>query len=482
MTIPRFPGRRRCGKLITLTCVCALLAGWPLHGQMPNEDKSALDDSTKLRVVDSVLSAFETHYVYPDMAAKMSRHVRDRYNNREYDGLTNLEELTLQLTADLMEISRDRHIRVSVMAPDNFSPAIGDTITQDQIAERMLSNCSFRKVEWLSGNIGYLRFDRFEDPSYAGPTAVGAMNFLASCDAVIIDLRYNGGGEEKMVRLISSYFFKKPVQIGSLYFTESDSLEQSWTFSYVPGKKPVDADLYILTSRNTGSGAEAFTYNMKHLKRATVVGEVTRGAAHWVEYYDFPDIQVRAKIPIARPINPVTKTSWERTGVIPHIEIPYDKAFGTAYLLALEKLIEKSSDEHIRRDLEWHVRGLCQGLRTLDAGAGRAGVPHCHARPGLRLAEPQARVGRGRQDNAQGNHPGHRALQPARVRPGHRRLRRHLAADAAERGRSGLRTRRHRLRGGARRSSQAGRDRDGGRKPFAGQSTGERLPLGRPMV
>ncbi|UCD95075.1 MAG: S41 family peptidase, partial [Candidatus Zixiibacteriota bacterium] len=274
MTIPRFSGCRRHGKLMVLTCAISLLTGLSLYGQTPEEGKSALDDSMKARVLDSVLSAFEVHYVYPDTALIMSRHVRDRHNNREYDGLTNLEELTRQLTADLMKISLDRHIRVSVMSPDDFSPAIGDTITRDRIAERMLSNCSFRKVEWLQGNIGYLRFDRFEDPSYAGATAVGAMDFLANCDAVIIDLRYNGGGDEKMVRLISSYFFKEPTQLNSLYFTESDSLEQSWTFSYVPGKKPVDADLYILTSRNTGSGAEAFTYNMKHLERATIVGEV----------------------------------------------------------------------------------------------------------------------------------------------------------------------------------------------------------------
>jgi hypothetical protein len=179
------------------------------------------------------------------------------------------------------------------------------------------------------------------------------MNFLANCDAVIIDLRYNGGGEEKMVRLLSSYFFKEPVQINSLYFTETDSLEQSWTYAYVPGKKLIDADLYILTSERTASGAEAFTYSLKCRNRAIVVGEKTPGAGHWVEYYDYPNLRVRVKLPIARPINPITKTSWEKVGVKPDIETSATGALDMAYAKALKNQLEKSADEANKADLEW---------------------------------------------------------------------------------------------------------------------------------
>jgi len=37
-------------------------------------------------------------------------------------------------------------------------------------------NCGFDKVEHLSGNVGYLKFDFFGDPDVCGPTAVAAMN------------------------------------------------------------------------------------------------------------------------------------------------------------------------------------------------------------------------------------------------------------------------------------------------------------------
>ncbi|MCP4581173.1 MAG: S41 family peptidase [candidate division Zixibacteria bacterium] len=319
------------------------------------ETNLELDESRITEVIDTVLAAFEAHYVYPDIAGEFCDSIRHKHEIGEYGEIDDLMRLTDRLSEDLRKISGDLHIRVIVMSPDDFNPAIGDTITHDKIAKKARTNFNFKKVEWLPGNVGYLRFDQFADPVYAGQTAVAAMNFLAYCDAIIIDLRNNGGGEEKMVRLISSYFFKEPIQINSLYFTETDSLEQSWTYAYVPGKKLTDVELYILTSGHTASGAEAFAYSLKSRNRATVVGESTAGAAHWVEYYDFPKLQVRAKIPIARPINPITKTSWEKIGVKPDIETSAANALDIAHVKALKNLISKSVDETIKRDLSWFL-------------------------------------------------------------------------------------------------------------------------------
>jgi C-terminal processing protease CtpA/Prc len=66
-------------------------------------------------------------------------------------------------------------------------------------------NCGFNKVEILSGNVGYVKFDMFADPEICGLTATAAMNFLGNVDAIIFDLRDNGGGDPKMVALVSSY-------------------------------------------------------------------------------------------------------------------------------------------------------------------------------------------------------------------------------------------------------------------------------------
>ena len=355
MNRPNYFNCRRVSKILALISILSMITCLPLYGQTAQKQDPDMDDSAKSAVIDSVLSAFKLHYLYPDQAKKFDKQIKNKYKKGAYDEIGDLNQLTRQLSNDLREISHDLHIRISVMSPADFSPAIGDTITDEEIAKRARENFYFKKVECLPGNIGYLRLDRFDDPVYAGPTAVAAMNFLENCDAIIIDLRYNGGGEEKMVRLLSSYFFKEPIQINSLYFTETDSLEQSWTYAYVPGKKMIDADLYILTSPNTASGAEAFTYGLKNSGRARIIGESTAGAAHWVEYYDFPSLQVRTKIPIARPINPVTKTSWEKVGVKPDIEAPASKALKITHIEALKRLIGKNPDEDIKRDLNWHL-------------------------------------------------------------------------------------------------------------------------------
>jgi hypothetical protein len=123
----------------------------------------------------------------------------------------------------------------------------------------------------------------------------------------------------------------------------------------VPGQKLLDADLYVLTSSRTASGAEAFSYGMKNSGRATVVGETTAGAAHWTEAWDFPSLRIRADIPIARPINPVTKTSWERTGVEPDIETSADNALSVAHLEALKRIMERTTDNQQKAELAWDM-------------------------------------------------------------------------------------------------------------------------------
>jgi len=140
-----------------------------------------------------------------------------------------------------------------------------------------------------------------------------------------------------MVALVSSYLFSKPTHLNDLWTRKTDTTEQYWTLPYVPGKRLEGKPAFVLTSKGTFSGAEEFTYNLKILKRATIVGETTGGGAHPVSGHRIDD-HFMIGVPFARAINPISKTNWEGTGVEPDVKVPASDALTTAQKLVHEKL------------------------------------------------------------------------------------------------------------------------------------------------
>jgi C-terminal processing protease CtpA/Prc len=164
------------------------------------------------------------------------------------------------------------------------------------------------------------------------------MNYLCGADALIIDLRNNSGGTAAMVQLIISYFFSdKPVHLNSFYWRRTDTVTETWTLPELPGKLRPDIDLYILTSSQTFSGGEEFAYDLKNLKRATLIGETTGGGANIGAVMNSTR-RFKVFIPFGRAINPITQTNWEGVGVEPHIKTTSEAAFDTARSIAFKKL------------------------------------------------------------------------------------------------------------------------------------------------
>ena len=298
-----------------------------------------IDAAERARVIDGAIAKLDESYVFPETAKRMADTVRARQKRGEYDAVTNGASFARVLTEDFQSVSHDRHLRV------NFSPRAlpvqnGSGPTPEQIAgmrrqmEQM--NCGFVKVEQLEGNVGYVKFNMFADPDICGPTATAAMNFVANSDALIIDLRDNGGGAPKMVAYICSYLFSQRTHLNDLWTRKTNSTQEFWT-SDVPGKKLGDkVPVYVLTSKRTFSGAEEFTNNLKTLKRATIVGETTGGGAHPVNGQRIDEHFVIG-VPFARAINPITKTNWEGTGVEPDVKVPASEALTAAQKLAADK-------------------------------------------------------------------------------------------------------------------------------------------------
>jgi retinol-binding protein 3 len=236
-------------------------------------------------------------------------------------------------------VSHDRHLGVSFSPAALPAPTAGGPSPEARARVRRQleqNNCAFERVERLQGNVGYLKFNAFMDPEVCGATASAAMNFLANVDALVVDLRENGGGDPAMVAYVSSYLFAERTHLNDLWERTTDRTTEYWTRTDVPGKRLAEKPVYVLTSRRTFSGAEEFSYNLKNLKRATIVGETTGGGAHPVSGQRIDD-HFTIGVPFARAINPVSKTNWEGTGVEPDVKVPAADALSTALKLAAEK-------------------------------------------------------------------------------------------------------------------------------------------------
>lgn len=323
--------------------------------QPDNIDNLKKSDTKELNIgglINSMLDMFDQYYVFPDVAARMIAFVSGKLESGQYGGIDTYQLAASQIAHDLVEISGDGHIAAYPSSGSTPLTAEGDCLTDKQKAEAARRNYGFQEVKRLAGNIGYLKLNYFEHPSIAGPTAEAAMQFLANTNAVIIDLRDNCGGEEGMVQLLLSYFFEKQTHLLSFYDNKNELIEQSWTYAYVPGIKMAATDLTVLISGRTGSGAEAFAYDLQCRKRGILIGETTKGIAHMVKILDLPDFGVRIHVPYARPASPVTNSCWEKIGVKPDIETPDRDAMVVAYRAAVKRLMETGNDD-IRRDLEW---------------------------------------------------------------------------------------------------------------------------------
>jgi C-terminal processing protease CtpA/Prc len=303
----------------------------------------------------------------------MSAAVRARQEKGEYDSITNGKELADALTNHLREVCKDKHLGVGFRAepfPKTFDKGPSAEELKRMEADLARRNHGFKKVERLDGAVGLLELEGFFPEEYVGDTAAAAMTFLSNCDAVIVDLRKNGGGSPATVILLCSYFFDEPTHLNDIYNRTTDATRQYWSHLVVPGKKLIGKDVYVLTSSRTFSGAEEFAYNLQSQKRGTIVGETTGGGAHPTRGFRVTD-HFGVRVPFARSINPVTKTNWEGTGVKPDVAVSADHALHTAHLLALKKAAEKhASDADRSAEIKRATEAVQKELDALKAKSG----------------------------------------------------------------------------------------------------------------
>ena len=316
----------------------------------PDQPDLVIDAATRRAVVDTLCDRVERHYVFPEKAREVTRAIRRRMSRHEYDRITSAMEFRDSLTAHMQAVAHDLHLRVHyrhepIPVQKDDGPPPPDELKRIRDFNRV-RNYGFERAERLPGNVGYLDLRQFSGDSDAYPTAVAAMNFLANTDAVIIDLRRNGGGHPAMIATILTYFVEPDARLlfNTFYARETNEIEQYHTSPYVPGPRLAGKPLYVLTSRRTGSAAEEFAYDVQTHRLGTLVGEVSAGGANPGGMYRL-DEHFAAFIATGRAINPVTKTNWEGVGVRPDSLAKAGEALRAAHQMALRKLIDGATDD-----------------------------------------------------------------------------------------------------------------------------------------
>jgi C-terminal processing protease CtpA/Prc len=140
----------------------------------------------------------------------------------------------------------------------------------------------------FDGNIGYVALNSFDDESAAKDFA---QNFdaIAKTDALIIDVRANGGGNSDYGDQILSYLTDKPFQtarwssrsfraLRKAYGIEADWFGEAGETIQPNGKKFYAKPIVLLIGSRTFSAAEDFAMEFDFMKRGLLVGEPTGGS------------------------------------------------------------------------------------------------------------------------------------------------------------------------------------------------------------
>jgi hypothetical protein len=303
---------------------------------------AAIDAATRKRVIETAIAKVTATYIFPEKVPAIARLLRGKLASGAYDRLDDPRAFTDAVTADIQTVAHDKHMRLfwsaEPMPPRDFAGKPDPA--QVQRFQRFEAELNYRmpKVEVLAGNIGYLKMNAFDRPELAGPVFSAAMAFLERTDALIFDMRENGGGDPHMVSLAVSYLF--PVDTLIISFHNRDGPDQQmWSLPYVPGGRwSTDKPVYVLTSDRTASGGEEFAYDIQQLKRGTIIGGTTWGGANPGDVVPL-DQHFAIFVPQGAPTNPVSKTNWEGTGVKPDVPADPAAALDVAWRMAMEKLV-----------------------------------------------------------------------------------------------------------------------------------------------
>lgn len=285
---------------------------------------------SKKNIIETVQKLMLENYIFLDKAKETNQHLDSLLATNYFDTYIDPKDFARALSKEMQKITNDKHLNIAPPRPPRAPRSNSDFKSRHLINLVRFRSGGFGKIDLLDGNVGYAELKGFrrEDISKVDDL----MNYLSTADAIIIDLRKNGGGSE-LGLYWSSYFLKENTHLTGTYERRTDSKTELKTVS-VKGNERLSMPIFILTSNRTFSAAEAFAYDLQSRKRAIIIGEITGGGAHPVDFMRLPK-GYGLIVPYAESINPITKSNWEGVGVIPDIKTTQEESFKKAKELAI---------------------------------------------------------------------------------------------------------------------------------------------------
>lgn len=338
----------------------APLQAQPTPGPGAGPPAVAVDAVQKREVIAALERQLEAYYVFPEVAATVAAQLIAKEKAGGYAAATDSKAFAKALTEDLRTLGRDKHFNVVYQPAAGPGAGAGGPGPGGMDPARL--SFGIDRVQRLPGNIGYVELRAFLSGKEVAEAMSDAMNILRGTDAMIVDLRRNGGGEPATVAWWMSHFFAADDKrhLNDIYNRPNDTTESFYTDPSAPVH--FAGPVYVLTSKQTFSGGEEAAYDFQTQKRGIVVGEVTGGGANPGDIVPLA-AGFKAVIPSGRAINPVTGTNWEHVGVQPDIAVPAAQALKVAHMALLRAEMERNPDPQVKQQ-------LAKILADVEAGKG----------------------------------------------------------------------------------------------------------------
>ncbi len=299
-------------------------------------------------VVAEIRRVIGERYVLPERRPVLDAVLAEGMASGRY-AVTDGAILAERINADLERVGRDRHLNFQL---DPRTAAViaggtGDTPGDVAAFERLVrqANHGITELRVLPGNVRLMNYEGFQWIGAESAAALdAAMRFLAGGDAVIIDLRENGGGDPLAVQYIVSRFLAADTPLVTFYMNGAAEPDGLSALATPPEQQMVGKPLYVLTSGGSASAAEEFTGHVVGYHLGQIIGANTAGAGFRNEVFAIGD-QFVLSVSVGRAVLASTGKDWEGVGFAPTVEAEVPSALDIAHAAALRTLIATAPAE-----------------------------------------------------------------------------------------------------------------------------------------